>query len=373
VATVLVSGPDALRAVATSFAAAGGQPLGDCPFDRVVFGRWLGDGFAEDVVVCRRGEERIELHCHGGQAAVSNVLGTLAQAGCLPQAWQDWLVTGRHVPIEVQARIALAHASTRRTAAILLDQLRGAFRDAADGVVAQVRAGQTAAAARRLQELLHLGPLGTHLTRPWSVVLAGPPNSGKSSLVNALLGYPRAIVFDQPGTTRDVLSTVAALDGWPVELCDTAGLHASIDPLEVAGMARAQRQLKSADLVLLVADASQPWTAELDSLVQQWPEALLVHSHGDLVTGPLDDRPTGLVTSIVTAAGLDRLMGAIVERLVPRPPPAGAAVPFTTAQLHQLERAATALARSDSAAAIAALEPLLVPARAEISQDLTAP
>jgi tRNA modification GTPase len=373
VATVLVSGPDALRAVSTHFAAAGGQPLVGFPFDRVVFGRWLGDGFAEDVVVCRRREELIELHCHGGHAAVSHVLGALAQAGCRPQAWQDWLVTGRHVSIKVQARIALAQACTRRTAAILLDQLRGALQDAAEGVVAQVRAGQTAPAAQRLQELLHLGALGTHLTAPWCVVLAGPPNSGKSSLVNALLGYPRAIVFDQPGTTRDVLSTVAAVDGWPVEVCDTAGLHASTDPLEVAGMARAQRQLTSADLVLLVADASQPWTAALDSLVQQWPEALLVHSHGDLVRGPLDDRPRGRVTSAVTGAGLDRLMGDIVERLVPRPPPAGAAVPFTTAQVDQLERAATALARDDTAAAIAALEPLLVPARGEISQDSTAP
>src|SRR5690606_16577637 len=91
-------------------------------------------------------------------------------------------------------------------------------------------------ARRRLAALVDRAPLGLHLTRPWHVALAGAPNVGKSSLLNAVLGYGRAIVFDQPGTTRDVLDAVTAIDGWPVRLTDGAGLRESVDALEAAGV-----------------------------------------------------------------------------------------------------------------------------------------
>src|SRR6185503_7750192 len=106
--------------------------------------------------------------------------------------------------------------------------------------------------------LLALAEVGLHLTTPWRVVFAGPPNVGKSSLVNALLGYPRAIVYDQPGTTRDVLTASTAFDGWPFELRDTAGLRdgISLDSVEVEGVARARAQIATADLVVFVHDRS---------------------------------------------------------------------------------------------------------------------
>jgi tRNA modification GTPase len=71
--------------------------------------------------------------------------------------------------------------------------------------------------------------LGRHLTRPWRVVVAGAPNVGKSSLINALAGFTRTVVTAVPGTTRDVVATAAAIDGWPVELIDTAGLRLTGD------------------------------------------------------------------------------------------------------------------------------------------------
>ena len=70
-------------------------------------------------------------------------------------------------------------------------------------------------------------------------MLAGRPNVGKSSLTNALLGYTRSIVFDQPGTTRDVVTATTAIDGWPIEFSDTAGLREGSEPLEAAGIERA--------------------------------------------------------------------------------------------------------------------------------------
>ena len=90
----------------------------------------------------------------------------------------------------------------------------------------------------------------------WRVVIAGPPNVGKSSLINAMAGYERAIVSPLPGTTRDVVTLTTAIDGWPVQLADTAGLRASDDELESAGVKLAGAALAAADLVILVCDAT---------------------------------------------------------------------------------------------------------------------
>ncbi len=89
-------------------------------------------------------------------------------------------------------------------------------------------------------------------------MLAGRINVGKSSLLNALAGYARAIVHPAPGTTRDAVAITAAIDGWPVELCDTAGLRAAGDAVERAGIDRARERLAAADLVILVTDRSAP-------------------------------------------------------------------------------------------------------------------
>ena len=123
----------------------------------------------------------------------------------------------------------------------------------------------------RIDALLARERLGRHLTRPWSVVLAGRTNVGKSSLMNALAGYGRAIVHHAPGTTRDAVALATAIDGWPVELCDTAGLRAADDAVERAGIERARQRLAQADLVVLVADRSVPWSAEDQALADQWP------------------------------------------------------------------------------------------------------
>ena len=108
--------------------------------------------------------------------------------------------------------------------------------------------------SQQIAILLARADLGRHLVRPWSVVLAGPVNVGKSSLINALAGYGRSIVHHAPGTTRDAVTAATAIDGWPVELCDTAGLRPAATPVERAGIERAQERLAQADLAVLVFD-----------------------------------------------------------------------------------------------------------------------
>src|SRR5204862_3686687 len=163
-------------------------------------------------------------------------------------------------PIAAQALLALAGARTERTATIFLDQYRGALRKDLTAIEHDLTHGNHDTAVRALNSLLARASLGLHLRQPWKVVIAGRPNDGKSSLMNAILGYQRSIVWHEPGTTRDVLTATTAIDGWPLELIDTAGLRVgravpadSADPIESEGIARARAQIAAADLTILVA------------------------------------------------------------------------------------------------------------------------
>ena len=204
-----------------------------------------------------------------------------------------------------------------------------------------------------------------HLVSPWRVVFAGPPNVGKSSLINALAGYQRAIVSPIPGTTRDVVTLTTAIDGWPVELADTAGLRSTDDELEAAGVELAQSALATADLAVLVQDATNPAaTPQFDPRAVP-PRVIHVHNKIDLVSA--DDLPafgsttppTQLATSAETGAGIADLAAAIGRSLVPNPPACGDAVAFTAQQVEVLTVASNAIQRQHAAAAIEALQSLL--------------
>ena len=240
-ATVVVEGSGALRAVEAHFHAKSGRPLADYATNAIAVGQF-GAPPGEQIVVRRRADESIELHCHGGHAAVAKIEQVMVGEGCRLVAWEDW-VAGRHDdPIAAAAMTALADARTLRTAAILLDQYHGALRRAIREIEEAIAAGNPEAAKTLADTLLGRAELGRHLVRPWQVVLCGRPNVGKSRVINALAGYQRAIVHPTPGTTRDVVSVQTAVDGWPVELSDTAGLRDGGDELERAGVELAQRK-----------------------------------------------------------------------------------------------------------------------------------
>jgi tRNA modification GTPase len=334
VATIGVRGDlSVLDASPALFLAANGRAVSAQPLNRVSFGRW-GHDVPEDVVVCRISAEVVEIHCHGGAAAVRRVLNDLAQRGCRIISWQDLAAAGAN-RIDSESTIALTQATTLRTARILLEQQSGLLRSA----IEELRSVPLGEVVARTTDMLSWSEFGRHLTEPWQVVLCGLANVGKSSLINALLGYSRSIVFDEPGTTRDVVTGQTAFDGWPVELSDTAGLRQGADELESEGVSRATRRAAEADLIVLVFDQSRPVHADEVELLRRWPHALRAANKCDLPRAwQVVDVGGAIAVSAVTQEGLAELMRAIVSRLVPHVPPEGAPIPFMPVQIAVLER-----------------------------------
>lgn len=365
VATLLVEGPGAEEVVQGRFQANSGRPLAAYPPERLVFGHFALPAGPEpdtppreEVVIRRHSPESVEIHCHGGFAALSLIQKALAEQGARGVGWQDWVREHHADPITAAARLALASARSERTAGILLEQYQGALRRAIAAAKQSLAHRDVSAACRQLEDLLAQAPTGLHLVEPWRVVLAGPPNAGKSSLINALLGYQRAIVHPTPGTTRDVVTAITAMEGWPVELSDTAGLRESAEVIEQAGVALARQRLGAADLVVLVFDQSRPWTEADENLVATQPGAVVVFNKADLPSPAGLVRRAGLATSALTGQGIEPLIHAIVRRLVPQPPAPGTAVPFTAEQVHLLQTAQLAAEQGDVSQAEAVLEQL---------------
>jgi len=356
VATVLVAGPRALEWVGALVCRGPGARSLIEPPRRIRLGRW-GHGEGEEVVVAALDPTRVEIHCHGGVAAPQAICDALVAAGCESIDWRAWKDPEPVDPLRRSALAALAEARTERAAIILLDQYQGSLARTLIDIRRLITAADWPAARAAACDVLARWPIGAHLVEPWRVVLAGPPNVGKSSLINALVGYQRAIVYDAPGTTRDMVTATTALEGWPVELCDTAGLRHGHEAIEVEGVRLAQQAATAANALVLVFSVQEPWQADRQELLERWPDAIAVYSKCDLGPPPCDGRPPGIATSVVTRAGLDELERAIARRLVPQEPAAGAAVPFDAEQVALLERLLAAIDARKAEAALALLAP----------------
>lgn len=355
VAVVAAEGEAAFAAIDASFVAANGRLIRQQRAERIVFGHWTNGVHREEVIVIRGADVDVEIHCHGGVAAAERVLASLAESGCFIEPWRERLDRTAASTIEAEADMALAQATTRRTAAILLTQRAGALRRAVDRIRDDLAGNQIESARSKLETLLARVPLGLHLTEPWQVAIAGRPNVGKSSLINALVGYQRAIVFDQPGTTRDVLTAETAIDGWPVRLADAAGIRETEDALEAEGVMRARRQLAQADLALWVLDGSELVGDPLQAAQREWFDAtgepvgssqvLAVVNKADLMAADLGRPASSDVrfVSALTGEGLHELIVRIGQMLAPMPP-TDDAVPFTSRQVDLFAAVAAMLA-----------------------------
>ena len=234
------------------------------------------------------GEDLVEISCHGGVLVTARVLEACLAAGARAaragELTERAFLNGKMDLTQAEAVIDMIRATTDLALRSATEQLQGrlgaavkGIRDAVINLLAHVEAaidfpdedlapdeGERLRLAprkhsRRIsRELLATAEQGTIMREGVRVVIYGATNAGKSSLLNRLLGYDRAIVSEIPGTTRDTIEEVINMRGIPLRLLDTAGLRESSDPLERAGIERTERSLEAADLVLHVVDHSAP-------------------------------------------------------------------------------------------------------------------
>lgn len=294
------------------------------------------------------GEDVAELQGHGSPAALAALLARAialgARAARAGEFSERAFLNGRLDLAQAEAVADLIHARSATQARAAAASLEGAFSTAVTGIHdalltlrAWIEAGldfseeelgaeyeetiarQLSALAAALDDLLATTRHGARLAMGGRVVLAGRPNVGKSSLLNALAQRDTAIVTAIPGTTRDLLREEILIDGLPVELIDTAGLRQAGDAVEAEGIARARKILESAQCILLVADAASGWQAEDSEILAGLPARprLVLWNKADLVPRP-PSGPEGeksLAVSARNGAGLEELRTAMAGAL----------------------------------------------------------
>lgn len=333
------------------------------------------------------GEEMLELQLHGSPVVAREVVrawlacgARLAQPGEFTQRafFNDKMDLHAAAAVAdivnaetgAAARAALANLgggladevrALRAKLAKTLEELAGAI-DFPDEVP-EPRPSELAAGLQALHgSLLRLrrdGELGRLVREGLAVAIVGPPNAGKSSLLNALLGMERAIVSEIPGTTRDTIEETILIDGVPIRLVDTAGIRSHADRLERAGIERTHRALGAASIALVVLDGSQPLSAEARALLEETRDRdrVLFFNKADLgkrgVSESVDKQTiVGSVHSADTLAALRQRIADVgwnSERIDVARPHLTALHEFdaVNAALQSIERAQTALARQE--------------------------
>ncbi len=292
---IRISGPGALGLVAQIFRSRSFTP-GGAGSHRLYYGVLYdpadGSDLDEALVSYMRqgrsytGEDVVEINCHGGPVLMDTVLRLITSRGARLAEPGEFTrraflngrldLTRAEAVIDVidaTSELGLKIASRQLTGRLELrvNQLRGAILDATAVVEAAIDFPEDDVLADEpgLAELVRLqaeaaGELagtfgeGCRYKNGVLTVIAGKPNAGKSSILNALVGDDRALVTPVPGTTRDIVEDSITLNGIRVRLLDTAGLHRGADPVELLGIQRAREKIRQADIVVAVLDASRP-------------------------------------------------------------------------------------------------------------------
>ncbi len=287
------------------------------------------------------GEDVLELQGHGGPVVLDLLLERALQLGArLARAGEfseRAFLNDKIDLIQAEAIADLINSSSAAAARSALQSLQGEFSRQIDNLVESlirlrvyIEASidfpdeeldlladpqitqQLLEASDHLQNILAQAQDGQRLRDGMSVVIAGRPNAGKSSLLNLLAGSERAIVTDIPGTTRDLLREEITLHGVPLHLTDTAGLRASSDPIEQEGIRRTRKELTQADCILLIVDATadrnswlEPFDA--DAPPPPWQRVTIVRNKIDL----LHESPSAEQQQFVVDSGPSHLLPVI--------------------------------------------------------------
>ena len=242
------------------------------------------------------GEDTAEIHCHGGILLPDLIVDRCVELGARLAAPGEFtlraFLNGKLDLAQAEAVLGLIKAASSGAVRLQAQGLNGAlsqrvkklrarlldlvarleaeidFGEEVDGVTPEEQCGETAAVSAGIDDLLRDARTGDALAQGVTAALCGPPNAGKSTLWNRLLGEERALVTPVPGTTRDRLEAGCTVDGCYLRLIDTAGLHQSGDYVEQLGMERTREAVRNAAVNVVILDGSRDWNAENEEIAR---------------------------------------------------------------------------------------------------------
>ncbi len=287
------------------------------------------------------GEDVLELQGHGGPVILELLMEQVVQLGCRlarPGEFSERAFLNDKIDLTQAEAIAdLIDASSKQAARSAVRSLQGDFSNAIHTLVEQLISlriyveaaidfpeeeidflsdGKVEADLKSvmgsLQQVLKTANQGSLMREGMTVVLAGRPNAGKSSLLNALAGHDRAIVTDIAGTTRDVLKEHIHIDGMPLHIIDTAGLRETPDEIEKMGVERAWLEIESADRILLLVDATETNETDPEKIWPEFIHRLPENARITVVRNKIDktDEPEGINetgTAVIRLSAKDNL------------------------------------------------------------------
>lgn len=390
---VRLSGPDAFAIVRRIFQAADGAPLSPKYYRRLRYG-WIVEDDAridEVLVSCMpaphtyTAEDVAEINTHGGAVSAKRVLSCVLRSGArLAQPGEFTrraFLNGRIDLTQAEAVMDIIDAKTEQAQAQAVNQLSGELsteinalkenmlhllshveyainfmEDAEEDLPIQPMQEETAAIIQKMDALLKDADNGRLIRDGIATVIAGRPNVGKSSLLNALLRQDRAIVTDIPGTTRDAIEENYILDGVCLRLIDTAGIRDTEDAVESIGVSISRNHLAQADIVLAMLDGTRDFSDEEESLLQEMTDkpTIILLNKQDL---PLSESMQNarirwqgknpeipwISLSAKEKTGLDALKNAILERIFHGTMPKQPALLSNMRHIDQLTKAKAAL------------------------------